>query len=148
MAKQIERRGCSLSRNILSGMRGGQWWKRYSRELEELYNEPNIVNIIKSSRLRWVGRVVRMDDNELFKGILWTNRGCGRLKSRWIDGVEEDTKKLGCRNWRADAQDRGRWRHLLWADQGLPRTVEPMMMMMMMVIHVQWICIFPLMSTQ
>jgi len=25
---------------------GGQWWKRYSRELEELYSEPNIVNII------------------------------------------------------------------------------------------------------
>jgi len=30
-----------------------------------------------------------------------------------IDGVEEDARKLGSRNWRADAQDRGRWRHLL-----------------------------------
>jgi hypothetical protein len=27
--------------------------------------------------------------------------------------VEEDTRKLGCRNWLADFQDRGWWRHLL-----------------------------------
>jgi hypothetical protein len=31
----------------------GQWWKRDNRELEELYSEPNTVNVIKSSRLRW-----------------------------------------------------------------------------------------------
>jgi hypothetical protein len=41
--------------------------------------------------------------DELTKRILWINaggyRGCGRPKSRWIDGVEEDTRKLGCRNW-------------------------------------------------
>jgi hypothetical protein len=44
---------------------GGQWRKKYNRELEELYNEPNVVKVIKSSRLRWAGDVVRMDDNEL-----------------------------------------------------------------------------------
>ena len=96
---------------------GGQWWKRYNRELEELYNKPNIVNAIKSSRLKWAGHVVQMDENELPIQILWTNpggqRGRGRPKSRWIDGVQEDARKLGCRNWRADVQDRGRWRHLL-----------------------------------
>ena len=60
---------------------------------------------------------MRMDENELAKKILWTNpggqRGRGRRKSRWIDGVEEDARKMGCRNWLADVQDRGRWRHLL-----------------------------------
>jgi len=73
--------------------------------LEELYNEPNIVKVIKSSRLRWEGHVLRMEDNELPKMILWTNsggqRGRGRPTSRWIDGVEEEEEKLGCRNWRA-----------------------------------------------
>ena len=53
----------------------------------------------------WGGQVVRMEDNELPKEILWTNprgqRGRGRPKSRLIDGVEEDARKLGCRNWRA-----------------------------------------------
>jgi len=48
---------------------------------------------------------------------LWTNpagqRGSGRPKSRWIDRVEEDARKTGCRSWRTDVQDRGRWLHFL-----------------------------------
>jgi hypothetical protein len=84
---------------------------------------------------------VRIDKNELLKKIVWTNsggyRGRGRPKSRWIDGVEEDITKLGCRNWRADAQDRGHWRHLLEEAKAHPRAVESKMMMMMMM----YICI-------
>ena len=60
---------------------------------------------------------MRKDDNELPKKMSWTDpggqRGRGRPKSRWTDGVEEDAKILGCRNWRTSAQDRGRWRHVL-----------------------------------
>ena len=67
---------------------------------------------------------MRIDENELPKKILWTNpggqRGRGRLKSRLIDGVEEDAGKLGCRNWLAAAQDRGRWRHLLEEAKAYP----------------------------
>jgi hypothetical protein len=44
-----------------------------------------------------------MDENELLEKILWINpggqRGRGRPKSRWIDVVEEDARKLCCRNW-------------------------------------------------
>ena len=40
---------------------------------------------------------MRMDGNELPKKILWTNpggqRGRGRPKSRWIDGVEKTQGK-------------------------------------------------------
>jgi len=57
-----------------------------------------------------------MDDNELTTDLLWTHsggyRGRDRPESRWIDGVEEDAVILGCRNWRADVQDIGRWRQL------------------------------------
>jgi len=53
-----------------------------------------------------------MDYNELLKNIFWTNpggqRGRGRPKSRWFDGIEKDTRKLGCRNWRTNSQDRVR----------------------------------------
>jgi len=56
---------------------------------------------------------VRMDENGLPKNILRTNpgvqRGRGRPKSRWTDGVEEDARKMGCRNWLATVQVRGRW---------------------------------------
>jgi len=65
-----------------------------------------------------------MDENELPEKISWAKpgvqRGRGRQKSRWIDGVEEDARKLSCRNWRADAQDRGRWRHLLEEEKTRP----------------------------
>jgi hypothetical protein len=80
---------------------------------------------IKSSNLKWVRFVVQMDDNELPKMILWTNpggqRGCGRRKSRWIDGLKKDARKLGCRNWLVDAQDGGRWRHLFEEAKAHPR---------------------------
>jgi hypothetical protein len=36
----------------------GQWQYRYNKELEELYNELNIVNVIKSSRMRWADHIV------------------------------------------------------------------------------------------
>jgi hypothetical protein len=64
----------------------GQWRKRYNRELEDLYSEPNIFNVIKYSRLRWAGHVAEMDENELpkkKKKISCANpggkRGHGRL---------------------------------------------------------------------
>jgi len=41
------------------------------------------------------------------------HRGRGRLKPRWIHWVDEDARKLVCRNWLADAQDGGRWQHCL-----------------------------------
>jgi hypothetical protein len=49
----------------------GQWQKRYSRELKSF----TIVNIIKSSRIRWVGHVEQMHENELPKKTLRTNPG-------------------------------------------------------------------------
>ena len=56
---------------------------------------------------------MQMDENKLTKKILWTNpggqRGHAQPKSRRTDGVEEDTRKLGCRNWLSAVQDRGCW---------------------------------------
>ena len=63
-----------------------------------------------------------LHENELPKKILRTNPGGkrerGRHISRWIDVVEKEARKLGCRNWRADSQDGGRWRHLLEEAKG------------------------------
>jgi hypothetical protein len=77
-----------------------------------------------------------VDENELLKIILQTNpggqRGRGRQISRWIDGVDEDARKLGWRNWLADSQDRRCWRHLLEEPQGPLKTVEPKMMMIIL----------------
>jgi hypothetical protein len=36
-----------------------------------------------------------------------------QCKSRWIDRVEEDARKMGCKNWPTAAQDRRFWLHML-----------------------------------
>ena len=52
-----------------------------------MYRSPNIVRVIKSGRLRWVGNVVRMEE--------------GRSRCRWEDNVRMDLKEIGIntRNW-------------------------------------------------
>jgi len=38
----------------------GEWSKVHNEELNDLYSLPNIVRVIKSRRMRWVGHVARM----------------------------------------------------------------------------------------
>jgi hypothetical protein len=80
-----------------------QWRKRYSRESEDLYNETNVVNVIKSSRMSWAGHFAQMNKNGSPKKILCTNPGGQRgSKSRWIYGMKEDAwnyNVAGCFIW-------------------------------------------------
>ena len=71
----VSSNGKSFAEYMIQYVRKGSGRERYNREPEELYNEPNIVNVIKSSRLRSAGHVVRMNENELPKKIFWTNPG-------------------------------------------------------------------------
>jgi hypothetical protein len=68
---------------------------------------------IKSNIINWQEWMI----TNCLKKILRTNPrsqlGRGRQISRWNDGIEEEARKLGCRNWLADVQDKGPWRHLL-----------------------------------
>jgi hypothetical protein len=78
------------------------------------YSSPNIVRVIKSIRMRWVGNVVRMGRGEActgFGGETWGKRPLGRTRCRWEDNIKMDLQEVGCggMGWIELAQDRDRW---------------------------------------
>jgi len=40
----------------------GEWRRLHNKELNDLYSSPNIMQVIKSRRMRWAGHVVRMGE--------------------------------------------------------------------------------------
>lgn len=61
LAKKLERRLCVWERKLLRKIYGpisdGQWKIRRNEEFRVLYDEPDIISIIKNRRLRWLGHV-------------------------------------------------------------------------------------------
>jgi hypothetical protein len=95
-------------------------------ELYETFNEPNIVTYIKVKRLAWAGHLVGMNSDRTIEKIFNTKpdglRSVGRPKLRWEDGVDQDIRILGVRNWKKVALNRDEWAKLLKkarAHQGL-----------------------------
>jgi len=86
----------------------GEWRRLHNEELNDLYFSSNIVQVIKSRRMRWAGHVVRMGDE---RGV------CRVPRSRWVDNIRMDLQEVGCgyMNWIGLAQDRERWRTLVSA---------------------------------
>jgi hypothetical protein len=87
--------------------------KLHNDELHSLYSLPNIVRVIKSRRMRWVGHVARMVEG---RGVYWVLFGrpegkkpLGRPRRGWEDNIKVDLRADGA-NWIQLTQDRGLWR--------------------------------------
>ena len=95
----------------------GEWRIKYNNELYTLYKERDIVTYIKINRLKWAGRVISMEEQSTTRRVLVAvvegRRQRSRPKLRWEDGVTEDARKVGERNWRNAARNRDSWRKLL-----------------------------------
>jgi hypothetical protein len=90
----------------------GSWRKFYNDELHNLYSSSNIVRVIKSRRMRWVGHVARMGEG---RGVYRVSVGkpegkspLGRPRRRWEENIKLDFKEMGIdrANWIRLAQDR------------------------------------------
>jgi hypothetical protein len=81
-----------------------------------LYKESDIVTYIKINRLRWAGHVIRLEEQNPARRVLVAivegRRQRDRPKLRWEDGVKEDARKMGERNWRNAARNRDSWQKL------------------------------------
>jgi len=67
--------------------------------------------------LKWAGHVIRLEEQSPARRVLVAvvegRRQSGRPKLRWEDGVMEDARKLGGRNWGNCARNRDSWQKLL-----------------------------------
>jgi hypothetical protein len=62
-----------------------EWRRLHSVELHDLHSSPDIIQVIKSRRMRWAVHVARMV--EVRTGIWWVNLiERDRLEDRCIDG--------------------------------------------------------------
>jgi hypothetical protein len=84
----------------------------HNDELHSLYSSPNIVRVIKSRRMRWVGHVARMEEGKgvyrFLDGRPEGKRPLGRPRRRWEDNIKIDLREIGIdgANWIQLAQDR------------------------------------------
>ena len=91
----------------------------------DLYSSPNIVRMIKSRRMRWVGHVARVgEERVVYRVLVAKTEGripVGRPRCRWVDNIRTDLQEVryGFMDWIGLAQYRDRWRKLVSAVMNL-----------------------------
>jgi hypothetical protein len=96
----------------------GDWRRLHNEELHNLYTSPNIIRVIKSRRMRWMGNATRMGDiRNVYKNLVTKPEGMRQLlipRCRWEDIIRIDVKEIAweCMYCSHLAQDRDQWRGL------------------------------------
>jgi len=103
----------------------GEWRGQHNEKLYDLYCSLNIIQVVKSRRMRWVGHVVHKGGRRAAYRVLTGSpkgrRPFGRFRHRWDDNIKMELQEVGWRDtdWNALAQDRGRWQALVHAVMNL-----------------------------
>lgn len=82
--------------------------------LDQIKPEMRFLEMAEKLKLQYFGHVARKSniENAMLTGAVYGNRGRGRCRTRWTDGVKD---RLGCSITHAirKAQDRAQWRRLV-----------------------------------
>jgi hypothetical protein len=87
------------------------WRKMYDDELHSLYSSPNILRVIKSRWMRWVGHVAHMGEGRgVYRVLIGKPEGKRPLKDLGVSGrVTSRGTGIDGVNWIRLAEDRVRW---------------------------------------
>ena len=96
---------------------GDDYCVRNNWELYELFNDMDVAKRINNQRFRWLGYIVRMDEDappkRVFDAVVGGHQRVGRQRTHWKHQVEEAVTLNGVTKWRRRAQSRGAWREAL-----------------------------------
>jgi hypothetical protein len=104
----------------------GGWRTLHNEELHSLYTSPNVITVIRSRRMRWVGDVTRIGDirnaYKILVGKTEDKRPLGKPRRRWENNNGMDLSETGWEvmNWMHLAQDGDQWRSLLNTVMNIP----------------------------
>jgi len=81
-------------------------------ELNDLIKNADIVRFVKSKKMAWLGRVMRMEGKRVLEWKPTGRRKRRRPRKRWIEDIDDDLQIMGIREWRKLCKERAEWKKI------------------------------------